>query len=104
MLLEWLSPALALLRRIPREAWYILVAVIAWWFFSSHYMEKGREEVKAELRAAEAKGLKEAVARRTASDKAGEKRAIEFAEKQGAALDAIEQAEAEGDNPLDEVF
>ena len=42
------SPALGFLSKLPREVWYALAAVAAWWVFSSHYEQQGYDKRTAE--------------------------------------------------------
>lgn len=96
--------AIDLLGKVPREVWYCLAALAAWWWFSSHYIEQGREEVLSELRAAQAETAEKALEAIAEADTA----ALERHEANAAVLEAqierIEQAEAEESNPLDALF
>ena len=40
--------ALGFLSKLPREVWYALAAVAAWWIFSNHYEQQGYDKRTAE--------------------------------------------------------
>lgn len=40
--------ALGFLSKLPREVWYALAAVVAWWVFSNHYEQQGYDKRTAE--------------------------------------------------------
>lgn len=96
--------AMNLLGKVPREVWYALAALVAWWLFSSHYIEQGREEVLTELRKAEAEAAKKALEAVTQADEGRAERAEAEAEVVGGMIERIEEAEAAGENPLDALF
>lgn len=100
----WALSAWGMLGKVPREVWYGLAAFAAWWLFSSHYIDVGKERVYTELREAQAKAEKLAEeARGVADAKAAERAAVE-AEVIADQIEAIETAESEGENPLDAIF
>lgn len=102
-MISWLAIR-TFLGRVPREAWYALAAFAAWWVFSSHYVQQGRNELLAELKEAEREAEEKAAkAVGVADDEAAKREAIEKA-KTDALQEAINEAEQTGDNPLDALF
>ena len=96
------------LKRIPWFVWVALAILALWWIDrGAQYREglsDGREAILAEFRAAEAEALKKGAEKARKGDLAGEKRALEFAEEQAAAIEVIEKAEIEEGNALDAIF
>jgi len=92
------------LGKVPREVWYALAALAAWWWFSSHYIEQGRQEVLSELREKAAEAEKKAQAAKKKADENATERAETFEAQQEVLNDAIEEAEKTGGNALDGLF
>lgn len=44
----FVNRALGILSKVPREVWYILAALAAWWVFSNHYEQQGYDKRTAE--------------------------------------------------------
>ena len=99
-----LGKAWDFLGTVPREVWYALGAVVAWWGFSSHYIDQGREQVLTELRQAEADAKEKAQEARAKADEKAEERAQNFEQKQDVLSEAIKKAEANNENSLDAIF
>lgn len=104
MMFSALLPVWGLLKQVPREVWYVLAALAAWWWFSSHYINQGREEVLTELREAEAEAAKKSLEAIAQADESKAKRAEKEAEIVGGMIERIEEAEEAGENPLDGLF
>lgn len=106
--MTFLLKAQALLAKVPLEVWLILALLGAWaWDRSAQYRSgysDGEQAVEQRLRDAEAEALRKASEAFQNADKAGEERALAEAEAHNAAIEAIKRAEAEGRNPLDELF
>ena len=88
----WIAAAVLIVGLIERNA------------FGDRRYEAGRESVLAPLREAKAKAVTESLKRVEAGNKAGAIRAEKEAAVIAEQIDAIEKAEAAGENPLDVLF
>ncbi len=102
--IEWAllgGKVLGFLKAVPREVWYILIAVAALWM-SYHMGARGeRSEWVAKLEAAQMEAEKNAVLARAAADEKAKERAEQFERKQDDLQEIIDEAEASGVNPID---
>ena len=100
----WILNIPSLLGKVPREVWYVIGALLAWWFFSSHYIEQGREEVLTELRTKAAEAAEKAAEAETQADDNATERAEDFEREQEVLEEAINEAVASDGNALDAIF
>ena len=92
------------LGNIPREIWYALAALAAWWVFSGYYIGVGEDRILAQLAEEQRKREKQAEEARASADVDTRERAEEEQETADTLSEVIENAEITGTNPLDGMF
>ena len=104
MILSWLAPALAFLKRVPWPVYAALAVLFAAWLYGNHRAAQERAEIAAELEAARAEAVERSLEAASKADLEEAKQADKEAAILADLTDKIETAEAEGSNPLDELF
>ena len=96
------------LAAVPWQVWACIAALAlifgATWFAYSQGYDAGRESVLAELREAETKAAKKAVAAIATEGAKGAERAAKFDAEQETLSEAIRKAEDANQNALDALF
>ena len=108
MILEYILTARAFLKRVPWQVYAVLALLAAFpvTYCTGHKngVSDGRAAVLAALRDRQDKAEEKALVAVSKADKAGAERAEVEAKVIERQIEAIEEAEAAGDNPLDGLF
>lgn len=108
MILSWLAPIGAFLKRVPWQVWCGIAVVLACWVWGNYREAQGRADERAEIAAELAQAEKEAVRESLEAAAKADTEAAIAAEEEAAVIaeqiNRIEDAEAAGRNSLDELF
>lgn len=104
MIALYAAKAWGFLKGVPWKVYAAVGAALLLWFVYAEGRDAGREEVKAELREAEAKAVKRSEKAITKADMEAASRAEAEAAVIADQVEAIETAEDNGENSLDALF
>lgn len=102
--MTWLVGIGAFLKRVPWQIYAGLALVLGAYIYGEVRFNAGKDIVLERLKEAERKAEIEAKLARAQADENAEERAREFEHEQDTLNEAIKEAEAAGDNPLDGLF
>ena len=104
MIALYAAKAWGFLKGVPWQVYAAVGAALLLWFVYAEGKDAGREEVMAELREAEAKAVKRSEKAASKADTKAAKREEAEAAVIAEQIEAIEAAEASGENALDALF